>query len=47
MVGLTDSPDVTSDVYRGHKTKTQQQSQLHINLTWSLDNCSKVQPAVG
>ena len=28
VVRLTDSPDMTLDVYRGHKTTTQQQQQF-------------------
>ena len=30
MVRLIDRPDMTLDVYRGRKTTTQQQRQLHV-----------------
>ena len=33
MVRLTDSPDMTLDVYRGRKTTTQQQQQILVTAT--------------
>ena len=32
VVMLTDRPDMTLDVYSGHKTTTQQQQQQNLNL---------------
>ena len=32
VVRLTDRPDMTLDVYRGHKTTTQQQQQLDTDF---------------
>ena len=45
---LTDRPDMTLDVYRGHKTTMQQQQQLSIlvstgmNLVLQANKCSKL-----
>ena len=32
VVRLTDRPDMTLDVYRGHKTTIQQQQQLRMQI---------------
>ena len=38
VVRLTDRPDMTLDVYRGHKTTQQPKQQLSLNGTGGLDN---------
>ena len=33
VVRLTDRPDMTTDIYRGHKTTMQQQQQLNTDIS--------------